>query len=239
MTDGALDTLNDRTLDERINTKKRILDAALAARDKLKHQIDRAEESAVLSAWRLGSLLIERKGRTEHGDWLPYLEKVGLTGRSASDYMRLGKIGSAADLGPSIRSTLLQVAPPPPTFGRVQEVEVDLEPLQVTVLAAATVDHGSVAVQVPRNPQSGRVLFVVAPYWYGGGACIEKDAHRAVSAGMVRPEGSRIVIINRETAAFAEINIPGHKAGNTQRTAEKRSAKVQEAVEAEAERIAR
>ena len=54
-----------------------------------------------------------KKGRLAHGEWETWREKSGIGERSARDYMRLAtQIGSAADLGVSIRETLK--SPPPP-----------------------------------------------------------------------------------------------------------------------------
>ena len=58
-------------------------------------------------AWNLGKNLIERKGTIAHGEWAAYVAGLDVSERSARDYMRMGReIGSAADLGPSIRATL-------------------------------------------------------------------------------------------------------------------------------------
>ena len=55
-------------------------------------------------------LRIERRARTPHGEWGAYLGTVGITERSARVYMTMGRqIGSAADLGPSIRATLAEI----------------------------------------------------------------------------------------------------------------------------------
>ena len=59
-------------------------------------------------------LRIERRARTPHGEWGAYLGTVGITERSARVYMTMGRqIGSAADLGPSIRATLAEITAVP------------------------------------------------------------------------------------------------------------------------------
>ena len=50
----------------------------------------RALGSAVVCAWHLGRKLAVRKRRTDHGDWLPYLDRIGLPARTAQEAMDIG-----------------------------------------------------------------------------------------------------------------------------------------------------
>lgn len=50
-------------------------------------------------AWSIGALLNERKSRTHHGDWLPYLERLGLPVRMAQRFMRIASQFTIEELG--------------------------------------------------------------------------------------------------------------------------------------------
>ena len=78
---------------------------ALAARDDLDALIRRdvaevaeAVTTAVVAARRLGRRLAIMKGRLKHGEWLPYLQGIGLPARTAQDYMRISKSAGSAHL---------------------------------------------------------------------------------------------------------------------------------------------
>ena len=90
-------TLSDAALDKAIVADVRRLEGAV--------------RTAVETAWRLGQRLTQRRERTPHGEWAPYLATIwiGISPRLASTYMRLGQIGSASDLGPSIKATLAEI----------------------------------------------------------------------------------------------------------------------------------
>ena len=108
--------LTDIELDRAIADDVRAINAALTDRKKHLEAVAGCEKSAVISAWRLGGRLLEKKKRLPHGGWLPYLASAGIGERSAQDYMRLAtQIRSAADLGPSIRETLRALPKPSPT----------------------------------------------------------------------------------------------------------------------------
>lgn len=127
--------LTDIELDRAIADDVRAINAALADRQKHLEAVAGCEKSAVISAWRLGGRLLEKKKRLPHGGWLPWLESAGIGERSAQDYMRLAtKIRSAADLGPSIRETLRALPKPSPTPAKrapeaqASDVSTDTQP---------------------------------------------------------------------------------------------------------------
>ena len=73
-------------------------------------QLEGAVKKAVETAWNLGKRLTLRQTRTKHGAWGAYLRRVGISERSARIYLTMARqIGSAADLGPSIRATLTDI----------------------------------------------------------------------------------------------------------------------------------
>ena len=112
--------LDVRALDRKIADDVRMLNAALADRKQHLEAVARCERSAVITAWRLGGRLIERKMQLGHGQWLPWLQRMGISERPAQTYMRLSReIRSASDLGPSIRATLRSLPMP-------ESVEVEL-----------------------------------------------------------------------------------------------------------------
>ena len=97
---NALAGLTDFDLDRKIAAQNQMIESAIA-------EVEKCKKSAVLSAWRLGQFLIEKKGRLAHGEWLPWLDSCGISASSASDYTRIAsQIASAGSLGPSIRATL-------------------------------------------------------------------------------------------------------------------------------------
>ena len=113
---ATLGTLADIELDRKIRDRAKMISVALADRDRALDQVKMCERSAVLSAWRLGQLLIEKKDRLTHGKWLPWLVSSGITSTTATDYMRLAsQIASAGDLKSSIRASLRAVAAPSAT----------------------------------------------------------------------------------------------------------------------------
>ena len=115
--DGAsnseLAELTDFELDRKIVESNQMIKSAIKGRDRALDMVEKCEKSAVLSAWRVGQFLIVKKGRLEHGRWLPWLESTGIPSSSAADYMRLAReISSAGNLKSSIRATL-QALPSP------------------------------------------------------------------------------------------------------------------------------
>ena len=67
----------------------------------------RALGCAVQAAWHLGRKLTVRKGRMSHGDWLPYLERIGLPSRTAQEAMSVAsKYAESAHLPGTIRGAL-------------------------------------------------------------------------------------------------------------------------------------
>ena len=83
-----------------------MINRALADRDRAVKTVAQCEKSAVLSAWRLGQFLTEKKRRLGHGNWLPWLSSVGLGDRQARRYLRLAQIGLESDLDVSITATI-------------------------------------------------------------------------------------------------------------------------------------
>ena len=112
-----------------------MIESALADRYRAFAMVKKCEKSAVLSAWRLGQFLTEKKRRLTHGAWLPWLDSCGrVSSSSAADYMRLARqISSAANLGPSIRATLRALpSPPTPPKSKPAPAVVEPEPVEPT-----------------------------------------------------------------------------------------------------------
>ena len=99
-------TLADVDLDEKIADRILMIESALAARDDALKAVTKCEKSALVSAWRLGQFLTEKKRRLGHGQWLPWLSTVALGERQARRYLRLAEIGLESDLDDSITKTL-------------------------------------------------------------------------------------------------------------------------------------
>ena len=99
-------TLADIELDRNISDRLLMINRALAAHDDALKAVTKCEKSAVISGWRLGQFLIEKKRRLGHGQWLPWLSTVGLGERQARRYLRLAEIGLESDLDDSITKTL-------------------------------------------------------------------------------------------------------------------------------------
>ena len=113
---ATLGTLADIELDRKIRDRAKMIRVALADCDRALEMVKMCERSAVLSAWRLGQLLIEKKDRLTHGSWLPWLDSSGIKSTTATDCMRLARqIASAGDLKSSIRASLRAVAAPSAT----------------------------------------------------------------------------------------------------------------------------
>ena len=110
-----MNALADSELDHAIADDVRMIAAALDDREKHLEAVAGCEKSAVLSAWRLGGRLIEKKRRLPRGGWLPWLATAGISTSSAADYMRLAReISDAGNLGASIRATLRVLPAPKP-----------------------------------------------------------------------------------------------------------------------------
>ena len=105
----ALAALSDFDLDQKIGKQNQMIESALAARDDALKAVTKCEKSAVISAWRLGQFLIEKKRRLGHGQWFPWLSTVGLGERQARRYLRLAEIGLESDLDVSITATIDQL----------------------------------------------------------------------------------------------------------------------------------
>ena len=137
---NVLAELTDFDLDQKIGAKIQMIGSALA-------EIEKCKKSAVLSAWRLGQFLIEKKNRLAHGEWLPWLYALPhVSPTSATTYMRLARqIGSAADLGPSIRATLELL--PALAAAKPKSVPV-IVPVAVKVVKPATATPKAIAVKI-------------------------------------------------------------------------------------------
>ena len=119
-------TLADRDLDRRISDGAAMIRSALRDHDRATAEQRRCQKSAVLSAWRVGRLLIEKKSRLRHGEFGPWLAAIGISSSSAADYMTLGReISDVGNLKSSIAQTLKALAPPPaaPRPAAVQPAE--------------------------------------------------------------------------------------------------------------------
>jgi hypothetical protein len=93
----------------------------LAARIKAEHEaFVAAVKGSLARAMAAGDLLIEAKAIVDHGQWLPWLEQIGLPRRTASHYMRLSRhrdtveseMGNVAHL--SVRAAVEALTPPEP-----------------------------------------------------------------------------------------------------------------------------
>ena len=98
---NELAALSDSDLDQKIGAKIQMIGSALEGRDRAVEEVERCKKSAVLSAWRLGQFLIEKKSRLTHGGWLTWLDSCPrVSSSSAANYMRLARqIASAGNLG--------------------------------------------------------------------------------------------------------------------------------------------
>ena len=113
---NELAALSDSDLDRKIAAQNQMIESAIAGHDRAIAEVEKCEKSAVLSAWRLGQFLIEKKSRLTHGGWLPWLYSCGISASSASDYMRIARqTASAGSLKSSIRATLRALPEPAAT----------------------------------------------------------------------------------------------------------------------------
>ena len=143
---ATLGTLADIELDRKIRDRAKMISVALADCDRALEMVKMCERSAILSAWRLGQLLIEKKDRLAHGSWLPWLDSCGISPSSASDYTRIARqIASAGNLGSSIRATLRAL--PEPTTATPKSVPV-IVPVAVKVVKPTTATPKAVAVKI-------------------------------------------------------------------------------------------
>ena len=165
VSNSELAELTDFELDRKIVESNQMIKSAIEGRDRAVVEVEQCEKSAVLSALRLGQFLIVKKGRLEHGRWLPWLESTGISSSSAADYMRIARqIASAGNLGSSIRETL-RTLPAPATAKPKSPTTI-----AVRVVAPATAKPKSVAVKVDSpataTPKSVAVRIVTPePAW--------------------------------------------------------------------------
>ena len=133
-------TLSSIELDQKIAERIQMIKSALRDRERTLQMVKKCEKSAVLSAWRLGHFLIEKKDRLDHGLWLPWLESTCISSSSAADYMRLAhEISSAGNLKSSIRATL-RALPSPSTTPKSKSVIEPAEPAPVEPDNAAVIE---------------------------------------------------------------------------------------------------
>ena len=151
---NVLAEITDFDLDRKIGAKIQMIGSALA-------EIGKCKKSAVLSGWRLGQYLIEKKGRLAHGEWGVWLSTLPhVSPTSATNYMRLAReIGSAADLKSSIRETLellpaLATAKPKSVAVKVvKPAPAKPKTIAVSIVEpAATATPTSVAVRIVEPP---------------------------------------------------------------------------------------
>ena len=102
--------MNDRTMSNDLEAFRRTASAYLKARDcateepaivhdeieMIEARLARAIEAVrshgrarVKAAWDAGRELLRAKEKLDHGEWLPWLEKMGVARRTASSYMRI------------------------------------------------------------------------------------------------------------------------------------------------------
>ena len=106
--------LADRDLDRLISDGAEKIRGALVGYERAIMEQRKCQKSAVLSAWRVGGLLIEKKSRLAHGEFLPWLTATGISSSSSANYMKIAaQISDAGNLRPSISQTLKALEPPP------------------------------------------------------------------------------------------------------------------------------
>ena len=106
--------LADRDLDRLISDGAEKIRGALVGYERAITEQRKCQKSAVLSAWRVGGLLIEKKSRLAHGEFLPWLTATGISSSSSANYMKIAaQISDAGNLRPSISQTLKALEPPP------------------------------------------------------------------------------------------------------------------------------
>ena len=133
-------TLADVELDRKIRDQITMIDRAIADRDRAVKTISKCEKCAVISAWRLGHFLIEKKRRLAHGSWIGWLDSCGISPSSASDYTRIARqIASAGNLGSSIRETLRTL--PAPATAKPKTIAVK-------IVEPATAKPKTIAVKI-------------------------------------------------------------------------------------------
>ena len=98
---NTLAVLSNFNLHRKIGEQNQTINNALADRRRALDQVKKCEKSAVETAWSLGKLLNEKKGRLGHSAFLPWLEKVGISSSASAKYMKLaGQISTRGNLGP-------------------------------------------------------------------------------------------------------------------------------------------
>ena len=86
-------------------------------------ELDRAVETAVSRAEQAGVYLLMKKSRLAHGEWLPYLDTIGISARTAQNYMRLAANAQhISHLGGSVRASLDAMKGLPPPHPRLAEM---------------------------------------------------------------------------------------------------------------------
>ena len=93
----------------------------------------------VREAWRIGEQLTFAKELTPHGEWLLFLERIGLRRDTAADFMRIQRgfeIGEVASLFGSVDQALRALAPPK------DESEAETEPEAGPATASVRIDDG-------------------------------------------------------------------------------------------------
>ena len=138
---NTLAVLSNFNLDRKIGEQNRTINNALADRRRALDQVKKCEKSAVETAWLLGQLLNEKKGRLGHGAFLSWLEKVGISSSASAKYMKLaGQISTRGNLGPSINATIRALEPPKTPAAVVPETT---EPDPAVVIAGLEDDLGA------------------------------------------------------------------------------------------------
>ena len=140
---NALAALSDSDLDRKVFKQNQMIQSAIEGRDRAVGEVEKCEKSAVLSAWRLGQSLTEKKTRLAHGEWLPWLDSCGISASRASDYTRIARqIASAGNLGSSIRATILAL--PAPATAKPKSKPT----LAVRIVEPATAKPKTIAVKI-------------------------------------------------------------------------------------------
>lgn len=98
--------MSDKVLDGMIGKHWSELSMCLEEVGRVKAQLDRGHRNSVARAWVLGRLLSERRMRMGHGEWLPYLDSVGIAQQTANQYCRLGAVDDPRTLPETITKSI-------------------------------------------------------------------------------------------------------------------------------------
>ena len=114
----AAGSLTDPQLDSAISSQAGKLSQCLVEISDLQEALDFRRGRSVTRAWIVGTLLNERRARTQHGDWLPYLASVNISQQAASQYCRIAQVDDPGKLPGTIERTIAAL---PQLLGKPQK----------------------------------------------------------------------------------------------------------------------